>query len=577
MSTLLTARNLGLSVGTKCLFSDINFSVLEREKVGLVGHNGSGKSSLLRLLDGSDAPDSGDISRRRGSRLATVEQFLPAALASLPLRDATLEPFANDEREQRAFEADRLLEKLGFIESDFGQLVGDLSGGQQNRLMFARAVISEPDIILFDEPTNHLDLATLGMFEQFMRNELQAAFILVSHDRTFLDAVTQRTLILRDERLHHFDLPFSAAREALTEHDAAAADTRRTEEQRIKALDASAKRLANWGRTFDNEKFSRRAKSMAKRVERLQSERTFVSRGSGLKLELDLDDLRSKRVLRIEGFDVRPPSKETAAPPLFHIDELNIRPGERIALLGANGVGKTSLIRALVNYYRTPPPTLDALDFSPQTTLGYYDQELEELDIRLSIVDFLRQYCDSGEHAIRGGLIHAGFAYLEHDRALSTLSGGERARVLFVKLRLEAPNFLILDEPTNHIDIEGREQLERQLLDSGATLLITSHDRRFIDNISNRYLVVGNGALVELQEPEAFYKELLRTNGKMASAARHPRPRTRHHEASGDAVLERLIELERKLSDDLARKQKHQKPALQKQWRKEIESINEQL
>ena len=326
MSTLLTARNLGLSVGTKCLFADINFSVLEREKVGLVGHNGSGKSSLFRLLDGSNAPDSGDISRRRGSRLATVEQFLPAALASLPLCDATLEPFANDEREQRAFEADQLLEKLGFIESEFGQLVGDLSGGQQNRLMFARAVISEPDIILFDEPTNHLDLATLGMFEQFMRDELQAAFILVSHDRTFLDAVTQRTLILRDERLYHFDLPFSAAREALTEHDAAAADTRKTEEQRIKALDASAKRLANWGRTFDNEKFSRRAKSMAKRVERLQSEKTFVSRGSGLKLELDLDDLRSKRVLRIEGFDVRPPSKETAAPPLFHIDELNIRP-----------------------------------------------------------------------------------------------------------------------------------------------------------------------------------------------------------------------------------------------------------
>ena len=230
-----------------------------------------------------------------------------------------------------------------------------------------------------------------------------------------------------------------------------------------------------------------------------------------------------------------------------------------------------------MNYYRTPSPTLDALDFSPQTTLGYYDQELEELDIQLSIVDFLRQYCDSGEHAIRAGLIHAGFAYLEHDRAVSTLSGGERARVLFVKLRLEAPNFLILDEPTNHIDIEGREQLERQLLDSGATLLITSHDRRFIDNISNRYLVVVNGALVELQEPEAFYKELLRANGKMESPARHPRPRTRHHEESGDAVLERLIELERKLSDDLARKQKHQKPALQKQWREEIESINEQL
>jgi len=577
MSTLLTARNLGHSVGTKGLFSTLNFSILERDKVGLVGHNGCGKSSLFRLLDGSEMPDEGAINWRRGSRLETVEQFLPDDLSNVRLREAALEPFPAEEREQRTFEADRLLERLGFNETEFQHLVGDLSGGQQNRLMFARAVISEPDIILFDEPTNHLDLATLGLFEQFMRDELRSAFIIVSHDRTFLDAVTQRTLILRDEQLYHFDVPFSAAREALAEHDEDAAESRKTEEQRIKALDASAKRLANWGKTFDNEKFSRRAKSMAKRVERLESEKTFVSRGSGLKLELELEDLRSKRVLKLENFDVRPPADLTEGPCLFHIDELNIRPGERIALLGPNGAGKTTLIRALVEHYRTPSAVLSELDFSPQTSLGYYDQELEEIAAQLTIVDFLRLHCDAGENAIRSGLIHAGFAYVEHTRALDTLSGGERARVLFVKLRLEAPNFLILDEPTNHIDIEGREQLETQLIDSGATLLITSHDRRFIDNVSNRYLAISNGALIELQDPTEFYEGLLRTNNRKQTNGNTGTVSASIDTQSAEDMLERLIDLEQKLSEDLTRKAKHQKLALQKQWREEIESINKRL
>ena len=577
MSTLLSTQNLGHSVGTKRLFNDLNFSVAEGDQIGLVGHNGCGKSSLFRLLNGAEQADEGEINRRRGLRLTTVEQFLPAELAVLRVTDAVLERFAPDERQQRSFEAERLLEQLGFTAAEFDLAVGDLSGGQQNRLMFARAVIGEPQLILFDEPTNHLDLATLRMFEQFMRDTVQAAYILVSHDRTFLDSVTSRTLVLRDERIYSFDLAFSAAREALSTHDVANAQMRKAEEQRIKALETSAKRLANWGRTFDNEKFSRRAKSMAKRVERLESEKTFVTRGSGLKLEIDLEDLHSKRVMRIDDFDVKPTTTDAQAPTLFHIGELNIRPGERIALLGANGVGKSSLIREIVTRFREQSALDTHFDFSPQTSLGYYDQELEELHDQGAMIDFLRQHSDAGERAIRSGLIHAGFGYADHDRPIAGLSGGERARLLFVKLRLEAPNFLILDEPTNHIDIEGREQLERQLLESGSTLLITSHDRRFIDNIADRYLVIDKGGLAEHTAPDSFYQSLLSGELRRVRTTARDNSVVPAAERSQEALLERLVELERKLCEDLERKPKHQKPARQREWQDEIDSINKQL
>lgn len=576
MRNLISIRNLSFSVGTQRLFDDVSFSINEGDRIGLVGHNGSGKSTLLGLLSGEHEPDEGEIARQRGLRLEAVEQFLPPALADLNLVEAALDRLPPGERAERAFEADRLLGQLGFCASEHGHRVGDLSGGQQNRLMFARAIIAEPEIVLFDEPTNHLDLATLSTFEHYLSETLSAAFVLISHDRTFLDRVTRRTLMLRDRRLYHFDLAFSAARHALAEQDVAAAEARRAEEKRIKSLQASAKRLANWGRTFDNEKFSRRAKNMERRVERLESEKTFVSRGSGLKLELDLSDTRAGRVVKVDDWGVRPVTKQADPPVLFHIDDLLIRPGERLALLGPNGVGKSSFIRRLVHHFRHDLDDTTHIAFSPQIVLGYYDQELEELDRRKTIIDYLRDSSDSSEREIRGALINGGFPYAEHERPIDVLSGGERARVVFVRLRLGSPNFLVLDEPTNHIDVDGREQLEAQLLDSQATLLITSHDRRFIDNVANRFMLIRAGRLTELDDPRSYYHDLLDPTPEPRRGVSEPRAAT-EHEHSPEDLLERLVELERKLAQDLARKPKHQKPALQSAWREEIEAINQKL
>ena len=581
MSVLLNCLAARFTAGTKPLFDGIDCSIVAGDKVGLCGHNGSGKSTLLRLLAGAEQLDGGQIQRRRGLRLAMVEQFLPDALAPLTVL-AAVQATAPDGEEYRAA---AVLTTLGFPAAEHGHTVADLSGGQQNRLLLARALVSDPEVILFDEPTNHMDLATLQVLEVFLRDEIGCAFVLVSHDRALLDAVTRRTLVLRDRRIYAFDLPFSAARQALAEQDVANATARRAEEKQIEELRVSARRLALWGKVYDNESLAKRAKSMEKRIARMEEDKTFVSAGSGLKLQLETAETRANRALRVTDFDVRAPDGTV----LFHINELILRPGDRVALLGANGAGKSTFIRALVAHYRGGAERSAQLAISPQARIGYYDQELQELSGGApTMASYLRATSDAGEGAIRQALIKAGFAYADHDRAVAVLSGGERARLLFVRLRLAQANFLILDEPTNHIDIDGKEDLEAQLIESGATLLITAHDRRFVDRVADRLLWIRAGRLVELTSAQPFYDWLLAA-GSGAGARRAALDagasagagRDQHQGAATavtlDAVLEHIVELEAKLDADLARKPRHQKPDLQAQWRAQLADLQRRL
>ncbi len=587
--SLLQCLDLHYTAGTKPIFAGLNFTLASGEKVGLCGHNGSGKSSLLRLIAGQVQPDEGQVQRRRGLWLAYVEQFLPAELANV----SVLEAVAGAAAVEEAHRAPTILAQLRFRAEELQFNVGQLSGGQQNRLMLARALMSEPELVLFDEPSNHLDIATLHMLQRFLRDELRCGFVLVSHDRALLDAVTDRTLILRDGRGYAFNLPFSDARTALAEQDVAAAAALRAEEREIEALRKSAKRLATWGKVYDNESFSKRAKSMEKRIEKMEGERTFVSAGSGLKLELTAAETRAQRALRIAGIDVL---AADGATPLFSVDEVVLRPGERVALLGINGVGKSTLIRALVAHLRAREPDAEppsaatcvrvsagadaraaGIAFNPQTQLGYYDQELDELGSTGTLASYLRAHSDAGDAAIRAALIHAGFAYRDHDRRIDVLSGGERARLQFVRLRLAHCNFLILDEPTNHIDIDGKEELEAQLVESGATLLITAHDRRFIDAVCNRFLWIDRGKLRALESPAPFYRALFEAAEKVPAAAGRAAAAVVVALQDDDALLEQMLELENKIAADLARKPKHQKPAQRAEWQRALQVLRDRL
>ncbi len=570
MSILLQCHRLSHAMGTKSLFENLELAINAGDRIGLVGHNGCGKSTLLAVLSNVLSPDEGDISRTTGLLLETVEQFIDPALMNLNLFEALRKKLPEEERDFSEYKAVVLLQQLGFVEAEFGHQVSELSGGQQNRLMFARAVINEPNLILFDEPTNHLDLKTLVIFEDFLKS-LSAAYILISHDRQFLDAVTDRTLFLRDQRIYSFNQPFSDARNRLDEQDASAAATLRVEERKIRDLKASAKRLAIWGKVYDNEKIARKAKSMEKRVVKLEESKTFVTRGSGLKLDLEVRQSHANRMLQIENHVVHSPGNPPKS--LFSIADMYIRPGDRVALLGHNGAGKTTLIRAMIDQYRNDP-ALGPVKFNPQCDIGYYDQELDMLDPERSIVETLMDNCSGSENQFKTALIKAGFPYLDMDKKVAVLSGGEKARLMFLIIRLNQPNFLILDEPTNHIDIQGKEELESQILEAQATVLITSHDRRFVDIIADRYLVIDHGRLEEISDPREFY------DSERVIALDSPESESPHATLeleTEEAVLGRIVELERLLQEDLARKPKFQKPDLQAGWRSEIAALNDQL
>ena len=570
MATLIQCHRLTHSLGNKALFNSLDIAINEGDKIGLVGHNGSGKSTLLGILSQALEANEGEISLNRRLQLEVVEQFINPRLSDHTLAQALADKLPEEGKDFNQYRVEQLLAELGFSPIEYNYLVSDLSGGQQNRLMFARAVINNPNLILFDEPTNHLDLTTLLYFEKFLQ-QLDAGFLLVSHDRQFLDAVTHRTVFLRDERIYSFNLPYTLAKTHLDAQDKAASARLKSEEKAIKSLAASAKRLANWAKVYDNEKFATRAKSMEKRVEKMEESKTFVSKGSRLNLDLELLSARADRMLHIENKEILSPGQEPV--PLFHIEEFIIRPGDRIALLGHNGVGKTTLIKLIMNRFATDRSG-DFIKFNPQTDIGYYDQEINDLDGTMNLMETLRARSHRGSEAdYKTALISAGFPYRDMTKKVAVLSGGEKARLMFLIIKINQPNFLILDEPTNHIDIQGRQQLEQQILAAKATLLVTSHDRRFIDHIADRYVLIQNSQLLEINSPETFYQ----TDSSPSIDSIHTKVERQTEPVSAndeDSILERIIELETLIAEDRARKLKFQKPKLQSNWHTELTHLN---
>ncbi|HIK68432.1 MAG TPA: ABC-F family ATP-binding cassette domain-containing protein [Pseudomonadales bacterium] len=570
MATLIQCHRLTHSLGNKALFKSLDIAINEGDKIGLVGHNGSGKSTLLGILSQALEADEGEISLNRGLQLEVVEQFINPRLFDHTLAQALTDKLPEEGKDFNQYRVEQLLAELGFGPNEYNYLVSDLSGGQQNRLMFARAVINNPNLILFDEPTNHLDLTTLLYFEKFLQ-QLDAGFLLISHDRQFLDSVTHRTVFLRDERIYSFNLPYTQAKNHLDAQDEAASARLKSEEKAIKSLAASAKRLANWGKIYDNEKFATRAKSMEKRVEKMEENKTFVSKGSRLNLDLELQVARADRMLHIENQEILSPGEDPV--PLFHIEEFFIRPGDRIALLGHNGVGKTTLIKLIMNQYANDKSG-DFIKFNPQTDIGYYDQEINDLDGTMNLMETLRARSHRGSEAdYNTALINAGFPYKDMTKKVAVLSGGEKARLMFLIIKINQPNFLVLDEPTNHIDIQGRQQLEQQILTTRATLLVTSHDRRFIDHIADRYVLIQNKQLIEINSPETFYQ----TDSSPSMESIHTKVDRQTEPVSvndEDSILERIIELETLIAEDHARKSKFQKPKLQSNWHTELAHLN---
>lgn len=572
MSTLLTAQSLQLDTPFGPLLESINLTLKKGDRVGLIGHNGSGKSTLLRLLDGSLSPSAGTITHAHHCLLARVEQHLPDELLSLTLLAAVCANIDPLRQESESWRAENLLSSMGFTAADWHLRAKTLSGGQHTRLLLARALISQPDVLLLDEPSNHLDLPTMLWLEQFLLT-WQGSFILVSHDVSLLNAVTQHSWILRDGKLHFFALACSAARKALAEQDAADQHRYQAEQKEIDRVSASAKRLATWGHVYDNEDLSRKAKQMEKRVDKLKETQTMLSVGSQWRLQLKGDALTADRLLELNELQVRP---EPSSPPLFHLALQRIKSGDRVAIIGRNGCGKSSLLR-LIWQRSQYAESENSIHLHPRVRVGYYDQNLRQLEDSASLLDALIPFAPSGEQDRKMALINAGFPWLRHAQPVGTLSGGERSRLLFVGLTLARYSLLMLDEPTNHLDIEGKEALAETLQQFAGGILLVTHDRSLIAESCNRFWLVDNGTLSEWHSLDALYQQLSVEPTEMLPTTTLPCESLSIGDDETEKLLQRLILLEQRLEQDLQRKEKHQKPQLQQQWRQEIAYLNSQL
>ncbi|WP_337024396.1 MULTISPECIES: ABC-F family ATP-binding cassette domain-containing protein [unclassified Pantoea] len=568
MSTLLSAHAVGFDNAFGTLFHDINFSLKKGDRIGLLGDNGTGKSTLLKILSGELASSQGSVTLANHCLLARIEQHLPPQLQQATLLTSVIARLPEQQQVSEAWRAEALLSSLGFDAEQHTQTAATLSGGQHMRLLLARALILQPDLLLLDEPSNHLDLPTLLWLEQFLIN-WKGSFVLVSHDCTLLDQVTNCSWILRDQTLQFFRLPCSAARQALAQQDETDAQRYLAEQNEIERVEKSAKRLAIWGRTYDNEGLSRKAQQMEKRASWLKEAQTTLTEGSLWRLQLLGEALNADRVLALTEMHIRPAEN---APALFSLPSLQVKSGDRIAIVGRNGSGKSSLLRQLWLEYQRETTTL----FHPRAKLGYYDQSLTQLLDEDSLNEALAHFAPLSDDQRKMALIGAGFPYLRHQQLVGSLSGGERSRLLFVGLTLARYSLLLLDEPTNHLDMLGKEELAAALNQFEGAVLLVSHDRNLIASSCNRFWLIQDQQLSEWHDFETVIEQL---SAKQPSDSETVNVLSVTSESYNDedALLLALCDLESKLDEDRERKPKHQKPALQAQWRDEIAQLKQQL
>lgn len=489
------------------LFKQASFSINEGDRIGLVGDNGAGKSTLFKCLLGIEKPYEGHviISRNVG-KIAYVPQSLPTDLRDKTFADYLLEAIPVEERDYSSWKVDVAMDEIGVPQEIRGFPLAHLSGGWQRMALILRATMDEPSLILMDEPTNYLDLEKIFKLEDLLLNVIKTPYMVISHDRKFLDKCTNKTIHLRGGQVISHNIPYSHARTSLLEEDLAAAKARENEEAEIERIRAAAKRIHIWsaGRNPD---MDRRAKAMYTRAAQLEAKKTDVYVASKREIDFNPDDIKPKVLLRINNYQVVAPDGR----PLFRIPEMNIKKGDRVAILATNGVGKTQMLEALMRAYREP--VVDSVNktemrFNPQVNIGYFDQHMAHLPLNKTITDYIQDLGKSTQEATKL-LVVAGFPYKMHTQNISSLSQGEKARLAFLGLKVGKYNFFIMDEPTNHIDIDGQEKFEDAVISEGHTCIFVSHDRYMMEQVANKYYQVKKGTLVPVDSVEPFYKEVM--------------------------------------------------------------------
>lgn len=512
---ILSAQHIAKSFGVNAVLRDVSLTVQQGDRIGLVGVNGCGKSTLMRILAGLDAQDGGEISLVRGLRVGYLaqqnmvtsgetvwnelqkvyEQVFAMEKKLRELEDEMAHAHTDAQRfaqlsadydrlTQRFEEADGyswksmvsgVLNGLGFKPAQYDQCVDSLSGGEQTRLCLARLLLQKPDLLLLDEPTNHLDMETLQWLENYLA-AYKGSVLVISHDRYFLDHVCTgivEILMGSSEQYNGNYTRYIAQRQERFESRMRAYEIQQKEIERQQAI------IARY-RMFNREKSIRAAESREKALDRME------------KLEKPVDERAirfSFEARRRTGEDVlqlTEISKSFGEKHLFHDLTLRVRAGDRVALIGPNGVGKSTLIKIIVGEEQ---PDTGFIRYGSNVDIGYYDQHQSTLHADKTALDEIWDRFPQMEQSnVRGALGMFLFTGDDVFKPIHTLSGGEKGRVALTALMLRKDNLLLLDEPTNHLDMDSREVLEDALTDFGGTIITVSHDRYFINRIANRII-----------------------------------------------------------------------------------------
>ena len=589
---VLSVHNLSKSFVERTLFSGVTFDIEKGDKVGFIGVNGTGKTTLFRILNGEDEPDSGSVFKSSDISFGYMEQhacnhpersiydelisefkYLIDMEAEIEIINAEVEsnPSAENIAKQTA-----LIEKFetsggltykartrsaligfGFEEKNFDMPTGRLSGGQRSKLSLLKLLLSRSNFLLLDEPTNHLDIASVNWLESFIK-DFKGSMLIISHDRYFLDSVTNKTIELEHQKTMMYKGNYTEFKKKKQAYEDSLKNKYENDLKEIKRIEGIVEQQKRWGR----ERNFITAASKQKQADKIKAQLVAP--------EKNLESIHMRfEPKRVSGEDViiaENLSKSFGANHLFSNVDFHIRRGERVFIIGDNGCGKTTLFNMLLGR-----EAFDSgmVDYGAQVDVGYFDQMQSNLDLNKTALDEIWDtFPNMTETKLRTALGCFLFKGDEVFKPLSKMSGGERARVSLLKLMLEGSNFLLLDEPTNHLDSSSREQLETTLQNYEGTMLIISHDRYFINKLATRILELSENGVKEYLGNYDYYSEHKANTENVENASKKAADKK-----PNDYALEKQKRAkERKLKNDLQKAE-----ALIEKLDGEIAELNETL
>jgi ATP-binding cassette subfamily F protein 3 len=592
---MVTLANIYVQFGDRILLDRVNLTIGDRDRIGLVGRNGAGKSTLLKILAGAQSPTEGSVQLPKGFTLGFLHQEMDLPKGKTVI-DETMTAFAEVKALEKRFndinqelaeredydseaymdlieemttlsdhlhhlgghtteaEAEKVLMGLGFQATDMQRLTSEFSGGWQMRIELAKMLLQQPDLMLLDEPTNHLDIEAILWLEDWLQNDYKGAIILISHDREFLDHITNRTVEVELGKLHDYKAPYSKAMEMQAQRREMLESSYENQQKLIAQKERTITRfMAKASKTA-------MAQSMQKQLDKM--DRIEIDETNTAVMKLRFPPAPRSGEVVIEAKNIR---KEYGALEVLRGVDLKVERGDRIAFVGQNGQGKSTLAKIMVNEL---PPTSGEVLPGYNMALGYYAQnQSERLQPTLTLLQTMELHSpEEMRTRLRNMLGNFLFSGEDHDKKVSVLSGGERARLSLACMLLNPINLLVLDEPTNHLDMASKEVLKQAIQEFDGTLIVVSHDRDFLRGLTNRVVEFRDHEIYQyLGDIDAFLEKRALQNMRQVElgGSRSAKPETATYASAPGVEMN---------AEDKKRQQK-----LLQQIEKEIEQLEKKI